>query len=168
MGPMPSRFVLRGFAARDELLCSTGVSVFTGLGVSATVGFGTVARSTSGSRVSVACETDWSCDPSAARAPAARISSSVSVAGADLFACDLDFRGVGAGVSAGGSSEGWTACFGGSGVCLKGSVFFSRATITSCACIFPMRMTLQSNARSNRLSMMPPDKRMNPFTSPRS
>jgi hypothetical protein len=165
MGPIPSRFVLRGFAGRDELLCSAGVSLFTGLGVSATVGFGTVARSTSGSRVLVGCETDWSCDPSAARAPAARISSSVSVVGADFFSRDSDFRGVRAAVSVGSSSEGWTACFGGSGVCLKGSGSFSRATITSCAYIFPMRMTLQSNA-SNRLSMMPPDKRMNPFTSP--
>jgi hypothetical protein len=31
-----------------------------------------------------------------------------------------------------------------------------------------MRMTLQSTARKNRFSMMPPDKRFSPFTSPRS
>jgi hypothetical protein len=48
------------------------------------------------------------------------------------------------------------------------SGFFSRATITSCACIFPMRTTLQSIARKNRFSMMPPDKRFSPFTTPRS
>ena len=132
-GPIPSRVVLRGFVARDEFLCSTGVSRFTGPGVAATVGFGAAALSTSGSRVLVGCETDWSFDPSAARAPAARISSSVSVAGGDFFPRGLDFRGVGAGVSEGGSSEGWTACFAGSGVCLAGSGLFSRATITSCA-----------------------------------
>jgi hypothetical protein len=51
---------------------------------------------------------------------------------------------------------------------LGSSGLFSRATITSCACIFPMRMTPQSTARKNRFSMMPSDKRFNPFTSPRS
>jgi hypothetical protein len=35
---------------------------------------------------------------------------------------------------------------------LGSSVFFSRATITSCACIFPMRMTLQSIAPRNRFT----------------
>jgi hypothetical protein len=31
-----------------------------------------------------------------------------------------------------------------------------------------MRTALQITARKNRFSMMPPDKRFNPFTSPRS
>jgi hypothetical protein len=31
-----------------------------------------------------------------------------------------------------------------------------------------MRMAPQSTARKNRFSMIPPDKRFNPFTSPRS
>jgi hypothetical protein len=154
-------FVPRDLEGRDELLCSTGVSLFTGLGVSATVGFGVGALSTSGSRVFVDCETDRSFDPSAARAPAARISSSVSVAGADFFSRDLDLRGAGVGDSEASCSEG---C----GVCVGSPGFFSPATITSCACIFPMRMTLQSTARKNRFSMMPPDKRFSPFTSPRS
>jgi hypothetical protein len=161
IGPIPSMFVPRDLEGRDELLCSTGVSLFTGLGVSATVGFGVGALSTSGSRVFVDCETDRSFDPSAARAPAARISSSVSVAGADFFSRDLDLRGAGVGDSEASCSEG---C----GVCVESSGFFSRATITSCACILPMRMTLQSTARKNRFSMMPPDKRFSPFTSPRS
>ena len=39
IGPSPSRFVLAGFEGRDDLLCSIGVSFFTGLGVSTTVGF---------------------------------------------------------------------------------------------------------------------------------
>ena len=161
IGPIPSMFVPRDLEGRDELLCSTGVSLFTGLGVSATVGFGIGALSTSGSRGFVDCGTDRSFDPSAARAPAARISSSVSFEGADFFSRDLDLRGAGVGDSEATCSEG---C----GVCMGSSVFFSRATITSCACIFPMRMTLQSTAQKNRFSMMPPDKRFSPFTSPRS
>ena len=153
--------VLRDLVELDELLCSTGVSLFTGLGVSATVGFGIGALSTSGSRVFVDCEPDRLFNPSAARTPAARISSSVSVAGADFFSRDLDLRGAGVGDSEASCSEGCGVCTGSSG-------FFSRARITSCACIFPMRMMLQSTVRKNRFSMIPPDKRFNPFTSPRS
>jgi hypothetical protein len=125
------------------------------------VGFGIGALSTSGSRVFIDCETDRSLAPSAARAPAARISSSVSVAGTGLFSRDLDLRSVGVG-----DSEG--SCSDGCGVCVGSSGFFSRATITSCACIFPKKMTVQSSAGKNRFSMMPPDKRFSPFTSPRS
>jgi hypothetical protein len=161
-------FVPRDFEGRDELLCSTGVSLFNGLGVAAIVGFGAGTLSASASPVVADCETGSLVNPPAARAPAARISSSVSVAEDDFFSRDFDLRGVGAGVSEGSSSEGWTACFEGSGVCLKGSGFFSRATITSCAWIFPMKMTLQSNARENLFSIMPPDRRPNPLTSPRS
>jgi hypothetical protein len=154
-------FVPRDLEGRGELRCSTGASLFTGLGVSTTVGFGIGALSTSGSRVFADCETDRSPNPSAARAPAARISSSVSVAAADFFACDLDLRGAGVG-----DSE--VTCSAGCSVCIGTSGFFSRATITSCARIFPMRMMLQSNIKKNRFSMMPPDKRFNPFTAPRS
>ena len=161
IGPIPSMFVLRDLEGRDELLCSTGVSLFIGLAVSATVGFGTGALSTSASRVFVDCETHRSFAPSAARAPADRISSSVSVEGVDFFSRDLGLRDAGVGDSA-------VSCSAGCGVCVGGSVFFSRATITSCACILPMRMTLQSTARKNRFSMMAPDKRFSPFTSPRS
>ena len=31
IGPIPSMFVARDLAGRDEFLCSTGVSLFTGL-----------------------------------------------------------------------------------------------------------------------------------------
>jgi hypothetical protein len=48
------------------------------------------------------------------------------------------------------------------------SDFFSRATITSCACIFPMRTTLKSIGGKNRFSMPPPVKRSSPFTTPRA
>ena len=154
-------FVLRDLEGLDELLCSTCVSLFTGLEVSTTVGFGIGALSTTGSRVFVDCEPDRLFNPSAARTPAARISSSVSVAGADFFSRDLDLRGAGVGDSK-------VSCSAGCGVCVGSSGFFSRATITSCACIFPMRMMLQRTARKNRFSMMPADKRFNPFTSPRS
>jgi len=142
-------FVPRDLEGRDELLCSTGVSLFTDLGVSATVGFGIGGLSTSGSRVFVDCDPDRSPEPPAARAPAARISSSVGFEGADFFSCDLDLCRAGVGDSEGICSEG---C----GVCLGRSGFSSRATITSCACIFPMRMALQSTARKNRFSMLLP------------
>src|SRR4051812_25210721 len=55
IGPMPSMVVPRDLAGRDELRCSIGVSLFTGLRISATVGLGAEALSTSGSRVFV----DW-------------------------------------------------------------------------------------------------------------
>ena len=119
------------------------------------------ALSTSGSRVLVDCKTDRSFGPSAARAPAARISSSVSLRGTDFFSCDLDLRGAGV-------ADSEASCSEGCGVRLGSSDFFSRATITSCACIFPTRTTLQSIARKNRFSMMPPDKRSTPFTTLRS
>ena len=106
IGPIPSMFAPRELEDRDELLCSTGVSRFPALGVSPTVGFGIGALSTSGSRVFVGCETDRSFDPPAARAPAALISSSVSVAGTDFFSRDLDLCGAGVGNSEASSSEG--------------------------------------------------------------
>ena len=168
IGPIPSRGVPRCLVARDELSCGTGVCRFTGLGLSATTGFRGRARSTSGARVFAGSEADCSFGPSAARPPAARIFSSVSVPEVDFFSRGLDFRGLGAGVCDGNSSEGWTACFGISGDCVGGSGFFSRGTITSCACMFPMTITLQSKAGNNRVSMMPPDKRTDPLTSPRS
>jgi hypothetical protein len=159
IGPVPSVFVPRDLEGVDGLLCSTGVSLGRGLGFSAIVEFGSGALSTSGSRVFVDCETDRSFNPSAARAPAARICSSVSVAGAAFCSPDLDLRGAGV-------ADSEASCSDGCGVCVGSSGFFSRATITSCACNFPMRMTLQSTVHKNRFSMMPTDKRFNPFTSP--
>jgi hypothetical protein len=150
IGLIPCIFVLRDLEGSDELFCSIGVSLITGLGVSATVGFGSGTLPTSTSRVFVDCETDRSFAPSAARAPAARISSSVSVAEAEFFSRDSGLRGAGVGDSK-------ASCSAGCGVGVGSSGFFSRATITSCACIFPMRMTLQSTARKNRFSMTPLD-----------
>ena len=162
IGPIPSMFVLRDLERRDELLCSIGVSLFTGLGVSATVGFGSGALSTVGSRVFVDCEPDRSFNPSAARSPAARISSSVSLAGADFFSRDLDLRGAGVGDSEADLFRRLR--------CLRGKlpVFFRGQRSLPAHVPSRSKMTLQSSARKNRFSMMPPDKRMNPFTSPRS
>src|SRR3954464_3857341 len=53
IGPSPSVFVPPDLTERDELLCSTGVSLFTGLCVSGTTEFGIGAVSSSGSRVFV-------------------------------------------------------------------------------------------------------------------
>src|SRR5262245_42846208 len=64
IGPIPSGLVLRDFKWRDGLLCSIGVSLFTGLGVSGTIGLGAGALSTSGGRVFVECEADPSFKPS--------------------------------------------------------------------------------------------------------
>jgi len=153
--------VPRDLDGRDELLCSAGVSLFAGLAVSATVGFGAGAPWMSASRVLFDCEILRSLVPSAARAPAARICSSVSVAAAAFFSRGLDLRGAGVG-----DSE--AICSEGCGVGGGSASFFSRATITSCANIFPNRMLLHSTARKNPFSIMPPDKRSSPFTSPRS
>ena len=125
IGTIPSRFEPRDLGRRGELLASTGVSLLTDLGDSM-VGFATAALSISGSRVFVDCELGCSFVPPAARAPAARISSRVSVAGAGFFSRDLDLRGAGVG-----DSE--ATCSTGCGVLAERSVFFSRATITSCA-----------------------------------
>ena len=168
IGPMLCIVVSRVLEGTGVLFCLIDASLFAGLGVSAIVGFGSRTLSASASRVLVDCETPWLFEPSAARAPAARISSSVGIAEADFLSRNFDFRAVVVGVSDGGSFESSTVCFRGSGVCLTDLGFFSRATITSCPCIFPIRMTPQINAHDNCLSVMPRDKRMNPFTSPRS
>ena len=121
MGPLSSVLPGRDPEARDELLPSADVSLLEGLGDSATVGFGGGATSTFVSPGIVDREPIRAFGPSAARAPAARICSSVNVARAGFFSRDLGLRGVdGVGVvnSEVGSSDG---C----GVCLAGSVFFS-------------------------------------------
>jgi hypothetical protein len=127
--------------------------------VADTAGLGAAAGSERDPPALVGCETDLSFCPSAASAPAARICSSVGAA--DFFSRGLDLRGAGVSDSEGTCSEG---C----GACLGGSLFFSRATITSCACICPARTKLQSSAQKNPFSIKKPDKRITPFTSPRS
>ena len=65
-------------------------------------------------------------DPSAARAPAARISSSVSLAGADFFSCDLDLRGAGVVDSEASCSEGCGVLLGKLGFFFAGNDYFLR------------------------------------------
>jgi hypothetical protein len=125
------------------------------------MGFATAGFSASDSRALVDCEADRSFAPSAARAPAARISSSVSVAAADFFSRAFNLRGAGVGDSEATCSEG-------TGVSVERSGFFSRATITSWAWISATKIMLQSAVPKSRFSMMAPDKRVTPFTSPRS
>jgi len=83
----------------DVLLCSTGLSLFTGLGVSATVGTGAGAISL------VDCGRGRFSSPSAARAPAIRICSSVGTADPDFSWRDLGLAGSGASDSEGLCSE---------------------------------------------------------------
>ncbi len=161
IGAKPSIFVPRDLGPRDGLLCSAGVCLLAGLAVSAKVGLGSGTLWASGSRVLLDCEPDCSFPPPAARAPASRISSRDSAAGADFFSRTLDLCGFGVG-----DSE--VTCSAGAGVFVARSGFFSRATMTSCACTFPTKITLQSTAQKSRFSMMPPDKRVTPFTSPHS
>jgi hypothetical protein len=85
----------------------------------------------------------------------------VSFAGADLFWCAFDLCGAAVGDSD-------AVCSEEAGVSVERPDFFSRATITSCAGVFAAKITLQSTAHKNRFSMIPPDKRFSPFTSPRS
>src|SRR5947208_15602247 len=59
-GPIPSRVVLRDFVEHDELLCSTGIFLFTGLALSATVGFSAGAITTAASRAIVSFATGGS------------------------------------------------------------------------------------------------------------
>ena len=145
IGPIPSSLLPRGFEVRDALLCSTGVSFFTGLGLSGTVGVGAGALSESDPPALVDCGRGRLSCASAARAPAMRICSSVGTAEADFFWRDLGLAPSGAGDSGGLCSEDGVACLGASG-------FVSRATITSCAWIWLERMKLQSAALKNAFS----------------
>ena len=130
---------------RDALLCSTGVSLFNGVGLSGTVGVGAGAISESDPPALVDCGRGWLSCASAARAPAIRICSSVGIAEADFFWPDLGLARSGAGDSGGLCSEDGVAC-------LRASGLVSRATITSCACIWPERIKLQSTAPKNAFS----------------
>jgi hypothetical protein len=95
---------------------------------------------------------------SAASAPAIRICSSVGSADVD-FLRDLGF--VCSGVA---DSEG--VCSGGGAACLGVSGFVSRATITSCACVWPKRMKVQRSTIKNLLGINRRDKQLQPVRKP--
>jgi hypothetical protein len=158
--PLESGFAGRELGRRDVLVCSERVSFFTGLGVSGAAGLGAGAAS----------ESDWPdlfvCDGlglfsrSAARAPAFRICSSVGSADVD-FLRDLGLARCDSGVA---DSEG--VCSGGGAACLGASGFVSRATITSCARVWPTRMKLQSSTMKNPLGINRRDKQLQPVRKP--
>jgi len=155
-----SGFAGRELGRRDVLVCSERVSFFAGLGVSGVAGLG----------VGAASESDWPdllvCDGlglfsrSAARAPAVRICSSVGSADADFL------RDLGLGRSGSGVADSDGVCSGGGAACLGASGFVSRATITSCACVWPTRMKLQRSAMKNPLGINRRDKQLQPVRKP--
>jgi len=157
--PPASGFAVRELRRRDVLVCSERASFFAGLGVSGIVGV----------EVGAASDSDWPdllvCDGlglfsrSAASAPAIRICSRVGSADVDLLPRDLGL--VRSGV---GDSEG--VCSGGGAACLGASGFVSRATITSCACVWPAKIKLQSSTLKNPLGINRRDKRLQPIRKP--
>ena len=131
--PVASGFAARELGGRDTRGCSGRVSFFAGLGVSGTAGVGVGAASDSDWPDLLICDGLGLFSRSAARAPAIRICSSVGSADVDLLPRDLGLAGVE-------DSEG--VCSGGGAACLGASGFVSRATITSCACVWPTRIKL--------------------------
>jgi hypothetical protein len=97
---------------------------------------------------------------SAARAPAVRICSSVGSAEVDLL-----LRGFGLVCSGSGVAGSGGVCSGGGAACLEGSGFASRATITSCPCVWPTRMMLHS-AMKNPRGINRRDKQLQPVRKP--
>jgi hypothetical protein len=155
--PLATGFVAREPGRRDVLACSERVSLLAGLGVSGAAGLG----------VGAASESDWPdlfvsdglglLSRSAASAPAFRICSSVGSADVDLLLRDLGLVRSGSGVA---DSEG--VCSGGGAACFGVSGFVSRATITSCARVWPTSMKLQSSTMKNSLGINPRDKQLKP------
>jgi hypothetical protein len=158
--PTASGFTGRELDRRDVLGCPDGVSLFLDdLGVSETGGVDFGAASESGSLDLFVCEELGLSSRSAAFAPAFRICSSVGSADVDFLLCDfgLDCSGVGD------SDE---ASLGGGGVCLGACGFASRATITSCACVWTTRMNPQSKVTNNPVRICRRDKQLRPVRNP--
>jgi hypothetical protein len=157
--PVASGFAVRELGRRPVLVCSGRVSLFAGLGVSRTAGLGVGAASDSDWPDLLVCDGLGLFSRSAARAPAIRICSSVGSADVDLLPRDLGL--VRSGVA---DSEG--VCSGGGAACLGASGFVSRATITSCPCVWPMRIKLQSSTPKNPLGINRRDKQLQPVRKP--
>jgi hypothetical protein len=158
--PIASGFAGRELGRRDLLGCSDGVSLFfDGLGVSSAAGLGVGAASESDWADLFFCEGLGLSSRSAASAPAIRICSSVGSADVDFLPRDLCLVRSGAADSEGVCSGDGAACFGASG-------FVSRATITSCACVRPTRIKLQSSTLKSALGINRRDKRLRPIRKP--
>src|SRR5437764_7568560 len=158
--PDASGFAVCELGRRDALVCSERDSFFAGLGVSGTTGLGIGAASESDWPDFLACDGLGLLSRSAASAPAIRICSSVGSADLD-FLRDLGLVCSGSGVA---DSEG--VCSGGGAACLGASGFVSRATITSCACVWPTRMRPQSSIMKNPLRINRRDKQLQPVRKP--
>jgi hypothetical protein len=154
-----SGFAVRELGRRAVLVCSERASFFAGLGVSGTAGFGVGATSESDWPDLLVCDGLGLFSRSAARAPAIRICSSVGSADVDLLPRDLALVRSGVADSEGVSAGGGAACLGASG-------FVSRATITSCACVWQTRIKLQSSTLKNLLGINRRDKRLQPIRKP--
>jgi hypothetical protein len=158
--PTASGFTGREPDRRDVLGCSDGVSLFLdGLGVSKTGGVDFGAASESGSVDLFVCDGFGLFNRSAAFAPAFRICSSVGSADVDLLLCDF-------GLGCSGVADSDEACSGGGGVCLEACGFVSRATITSCACVWPTRMNPQSKVTNSAVRIYRRDKQLRPVRKP--
>lgn len=147
--PAGSGFVLRELGRRGVLVGAARGSVVIGVTVALEVpeAFGAAAASKPDSLVLSDSEGDRLPCLSAASAPASRICSSVGPV-------DFFVRALGLVVSGVGDSEG-VCSEGGGASSLGGSVFFSRATITSCAWTCPTRTRPQNNTLNNPLSIKP-------------
>ena len=134
--PLVSGFAVRELARRDVLVRSERVCFFVGLGVSGTAEVGVGAASESDWPALFVCDGLGLFSRSAARAPAIRICSRLGSVDAD-FLRNLGLGRSGSGVADSGGvwSGGGAACFGASG-------FVSRATMTSCARVWPTSMLI--------------------------
>jgi hypothetical protein len=157
--PVASGFVGRELGRRDVLVSSERVSLFAGLGVSGTAGFGVGAVSESDWPDLFLCEGLGLLSRSAASAPAIRICSSVGTADVDFLVRDLGLAGSGV-------ADSEEVCSGGGVACLGTSGFVSRATITSCACVWLTRMKLQSSIVKKPVGINRPDKQLRPVRKP--
>jgi len=157
--PVASGFAAREPGGRETRLCSGRVSFFADLVVSGTAGLGVGAASDSDWPDLLVCDGLGLFSRSAARAPAIRICSSVGSADIDFLARDLGLVRSGVADSEGVCSGDGAACFGASG-------FVSRATITSCACVRPTRIKLQSSTLKSALGINRRDKRLQPIRKP--
>jgi hypothetical protein len=158
--PIASGFAVRELGRRDVLVCSERISFFAGLGVSGTAGLGVGAASESDPLVLVVCGGLGLVSRSAASAPAIRICSSVGSADVDFLPRDLGLARSGVGDSDG-------VCSGGDGAaCLGASGFVSRATITSCAWVWPSRIKLKSNTLKNPVGIKRRANQLRPIRKP--
>jgi hypothetical protein len=157
--PIASGFAVRELGGREVLVCSERVSLFAGLGVSGTAGLGVGAASESDWPDLFLCEGLGLFSRSAASAPAIRICSSVGTADVDFLLRDLGLAWLGV-------ADSEDDCSGGGAACLGASGFVSRATITSCACVWPTRTKLQSSTMKNPVGINRRDKQHRPVRKP--